>query len=364
MKKCNFVIATIVLGCAFTAAAQENKNLIFTNVEHEASLKALCFDGDEFGVAVSYRHQSHVFGWEVEAGSTVKNQQASSFADVMAGVRTNTASVRFGVDAGIGVGQIWEDLYYEKTDWDHSYRSNTLRPYAVGRLSVVFRCSENVSLSIFGGGRYFFYTPSTNESLDGYELVDKKSHKAQWFAGASLSFVMNSQRISGDNCWLLEGLGGWSNQGGAFAGAKAVQFKRTGAKIGRTLGFGSTYAKNSNEVFAQAGLRFLPSGANSPVVYDLFVTAGMSQYEKDVNGASEDKDHLVFAAKSAPVGFNGKLNAEISYHVGEFSIGAGGFAGGYATCKTDFDGDDNYSGNTSKTNGVLYGAYAKFGLRF
>lgn len=389
MKKFVAIIATAVMSISAFAQVDtvetsygrklnDNFNLRYTDadkVHTEISVGAHVSGGDgEYtaeGIDISLRRQYKVASYGVQVSSEYSSEFGmSNSAAIMGGVRFGK-SVSFGIDALSGYGQTHEIVNSSNpANGDtHEYKTSAWKPFVGAQASINFKLSKSVMLSVYGGYKHSFVTNGDHslEMKDGWQVDGQTNDANRWFAGAAVSFMLNGEhQISGDNCWTGEGFGGYSNKG-AVVGAKALHFKRTGAKIGRTLGFGTEYTiddQTTNEVFGQAGLRFLPQGAKSPIVFDFYATVGVGQYAKTVEGSTEDASKFYMGSQMYAFGGSAKAHAGVSYHSGRFSIGAEAFAGGYVSAGTNFEGNFGYSGKTSGTSGAVYGGIVKVGFSF
>lgn len=353
-----------------------NFNLRFTESEKvhtEVTLGAHVSGGDENytaeGIDLTLRRQYKVASYGVQVSSEYSKEFGLANSTALVGGLRFGKNVSFGIDALVGYGQSHEVVESAKGESTHEYKTSHWKPFVGAQASINFKLSNSVMLSVYGGYKHSFISNGDHKLYmsNGWEVTAQTNDANRWFAGASLSFLLNqASQISGDNCWNGEVFGGYSNMG-AIAGAKALHFKRTSAYLGRVLGFGTQYTIDdfvSNEVFGQAGFRVLPRGAKSPIVFDFYATAGIGQYAKSVKGATEDNKEFRMGSEIYAIGGSAKVHAGVSYHAGRFSIGAEGFAGYYVSAGTDFQGNKGYNGSVSGTNGALYGGVVKLAFSF
>lgn len=352
-----------------------NRNLRYTtpeDVHTEVTLGTHVSGGEgdlAFGLDFTLRRQYKVASYGVQFSSEYSSVLHNSIA-LMGGLRFGNG-VSFGIDALLGYGQVHEVVNSSNpTNGDsHEAKTSPWHPFAGVQAGLGVKLSQNVMLSLYGGYKHFFIRTSDHSFnlRDGWKVDSHTTDANRWFAGVSLSILLNeATQISGDNCWMGEIFGGYSNKG-AVAGAKAVHFKRTSARIGRTLGVGTQYTIDgcaTNEVFGQAGLQVLPQGAQSPIIFDVHVTLGLGQYARTIEGATEDISRFHMGSEGYAFGCSAKAHAGVSYHTNRFTIGAEGFVGGVALNGAKFTGSLGYHGETSPLLGLIYGTVITLGLAF
>lgn len=342
-----------------------NRNLRFTQAERvhtEITLGARY--GQANGVA-SYGGSLQVTrvwtpsGWFAgQAGVMVSSVYAGDFgalADILAvgGIRFGN-SVYFGLDALAGVGQM--ALYDESTNGAscHKYYNSQWRVKVGGQASLNFRLTEKVTLGVFGRYLYTFNDESNRsyQQAEGWTALGTVFYDNRWSAGLSLTFnIMKESQLSGDNCWTAGAYGGYSFLGneGWVLGAEMLHFKRVSARGGRILGFGSEQIvgerRSTNSVFGKAGYQVLPWGASSPIIFEFGAKAGIGEYIKAGEAASESGSFYMKSAIQVP-GIVGKAYIGLNIHMGRHSIKIGGEAGYHACFNTSFIGE-GYTGEVT-----------------
>ncbi len=302
-----------------------------------------------------------------------KEYGVANAASVLLGLRAfNNAPVSFGADllGGYGQSHLQAIGYNQATGDLNGNRSSYWRPFVAANANLNVRLGKDCMVSLYGGYKHSFIKEDISaEMSDGWELQFIESDASRWHAGLSLAIVINREKqISGNNCWIGEGFGGWSNMGWTY-GAKALHFKRLpkSLKVGRVLGIGTAYTvKNgitTNEIFGQAGFRFFPKGADSRVIFDLGTQVAYAEYPIQATATAE-ANRLIKRVVSYNPGANAKLYAGIALHFDRFTIGVEGFGGGWICTKTEFSGDLNYSGENSQNYGWLYGGNLKIAFAF
>ena len=293
-----------------------------------------------------------------QAGVLVSSVYAGDFgalADVLAvgGIRFGN-KVYFGLDLLAGTGQM--ALYDESTNGAscHKYYNSQWRVKVGGQASLNFRLTEKVTLGVFGRYLYTFNDANTRsyQQAEGWTAEPTTFYDNRWSAGLSLTFnILKESQLSGDNCWTAGVYTGYSFLGnkGWVVGAEMNHFKRVSARGGRLLGFGSEQIigddMSTNSVFGKAGYQILPWGAGSPVIFEFGAKAGLGEYVKAGEAASESGS---FYLKSAiqTVGIVGKAYIGLNIHMGRHSIKIGA-EGGYHTCfDTSFIGE-GYNGQVT-----------------
>ena len=287
--------------------------------------------------------------------STVCAGDYGALADILAvaGLRFGNA-VYFGLDLLAGTGQM--ALYDESSNGasTHRYYNSQWRMKVGGQASINFRLSRKVTLGVFGRYLYTFNDANTRsyQQAEGWTAEPTVFYDSRWSAGVSLTFnILKESQLSGDNCWTGGVYTGYSFLGneGWVVGAEMLHFRRTGARGGRVLGFGSEQVvgerRSTNSVFGKAGYQILPWGASSPLIFEFGAKAGLGEYVKAGEAASESGS---FYLKSAiqTVGIVGKAYVGVNFHFGRHSIKLGA-EGGYHTCfDTSFVGE-GYNGQVT-----------------
>ncbi len=341
-----------------------NRNLRFTQAERvhtEITLGARYGQAkgvSSFGGSIQAARVWTPSGWFAgQAGVTVSSVYAGDFgalADIMAvgGLRFGN-SVYFGLDALAGVGQM--ALYDESTNGasTHRYYNSQWRVKVGGQASINFRLSKMVTLGVFGRYLYTFNDEGNRsyQQAEGWTAEPTTFYDNRWSAGLSLTFnIMNETQISGDNCWTGGVYTGYSFLGneGWIVGAEMLHFRRTGARGGRLLGFGSEQVmgerRSTNSVFGKAGYQILPWGASSPLIFEFGAKAGIGEYIKAGEAVSENGFYLKSAIQVP--GAVGKAYVGVNFHFGRHSIKLGGEAGYHACFNTSFIGE-GYTGEVT-----------------
>lgn len=354
-----------------------NKNLRFTSaqkVHTEVSAGAHMSGGDggynAYGVDLTVRRQYKVGSWGAVASSEYSEKYGMANATyLMGGVRFGK-TVSFGVDGLAGFGQAHETIYSSNAvGATHEYKVGHWRPQLGVQANFNINLSKGWMISAYGRYIHSFVSDGQTDlaMFDSWRVNKQVNDANRWSAGLSLTRALyKNGQVSGDNCWEGQLVGGYSNLG-ANVGVKAVHFKRTAAHTGTAFGLGTMYTFNkgvtTNQVLGHGGIRLLPKGADSPFVFDFFGELAIGQFEKIVEGSTENKNEFRMGSNLYSFGGSGTVHAGVSYHKGCFSVGVNAFAGGYLVAGTDFEGAHGYDG-TYKTNGGLYGGQATVSVAF
>ena len=343
----------------------DNRNLRFTEAEKvhtEVTIGARYGQAkgvSSFGGSIQATRVWTPSGWFAgQAGvlvSTVYAGDYGALADIMAvaGVRFGN-KVYFGLDALVGTGQM--ALYDESSNGasTHRYYNSQWRMKVGGQASINFRLTEKVTLGVFGRYLYTFNDEGNRsyQQPEGWEAVGTIFYDNRWSAGLSLTFnILKESQLSGDNCWTAGAYFGYSFLGnkGFVIGAEMSHFKRTGARGGRLLGFGSEQIigdnKSTNSVFGKAGYQVLPWGAGSPVIFEFGAKAGIGEYIKAGEAATESGSFYMKSAIQVP-GIVGKAYIGLNIHMGRHSIKLAGEAGYHTCMSTSFEGE-GYNGQVT-----------------
>lgn len=272
----------------------------------------------------------------------------------MLGIRVGNA-VSLGIDALAGAGQM--PFHTVSTDGTnrHDGYLNIWRPTVQGQVSLAVRLSPVVSLTAFGRYGYYFNSESdyTLNVAEGWTSEPTEWFTTKWLAGAGLSFNLNREaRLSGDNNWTMAVYGGYSFKGneGWVAGAELYHYKRWNYAFGQVLGFGSEQVlaeKSANSVYAKAGIQISPKGADSPVIFEFGVKAGVGEYLKFAQGETETQSFQLKALWMSPA-FVTKGYAGVHFHVGRVTLRLAAEAGYHDCFGIEFNGSENYSGSTAQ----------------
>lgn len=376
----NIAIAIVAM-VSLSATAQENtfrgiryennSNLEWaTKTHNEITISPTISGGDggnAYGGELMFRRQYKTLNWLAKAGVEYaeENKTALANAGVGVGLRffgNKTFSV--GIDAIGGMGQASEVISSSNPtngDW-HVYARAPFRPFAEGRFNINAKLSKKIMLSAFAGYKHYFFGNSHAFTTEGqWQIDDVAQSENRWTAGLSLSILLNqNQQLSGDNCWQAVAGGGYSNKG-AVALAGVDHFNRTAARGGNVWGFGTMLTfddgTTDQEVYAKYAYRFLPNGADSRVIFDLGLMAGIGSYRKTVEGATtEDPNRFHHQNELSSFGGFGKAFASVNLHFNRFMIGVSGFAGGNACVDTDFSYENvSYDGSTKSDTGFVCG---------
>lgn len=302
-----------------------------------------------------------------------KEYGVANAASVILGLRAfNNAPVFFGADllGGYGQSHLQAIGYNQATGGLNGNRSSYWRPFVSANANLNVRLGKACMISLYGGYKHSFIKEDISaEMSDGWELQSIESDANRWLAGISLAIVINREKqISGNNCWIGEGFGGWSTMGWTY-GIKAVHAKKLKKNlyVERVLGLGTAYnVKNgitTNEIFGQAGFRFYPEGADSRVIFDLGTQVAYAEYPIEAKATAEANRFLKRVVSYNP-GASAKLYAGIALHFDRFTIGVEGIGGGWICTKTEFSGVLNYSGENSQNYGWLYGGNIRLSFAF
>lgn len=302
---------------------------------------------------------SNAFAWRW--GASISSDYSEDYGMLVdacgvLGIRVGNA-VSFGIDALAGAGQM--PFHTVSTDGTnrHDGYLNIWRPTVQGQVSLAVRLSPVVSLTAFGRYGYYFNSESdyTLNVAEGWTSEPTEWFTTKWLAGAGLSFNMNRDgRLSGDHCWNMATYGGYSFKGneGWVAGAELYHYKRWNYTLGQVLGLGAEQVlaeKSANSVYAKAGIQISPKGADSPVIFEFGVKAGVGEYLKFVQGKTESQSFQLKALWMSPA-FVTKGYAGVHFHVGRVTLRLAAEAGYHDCFGIEFGGSDNYSGSTAQND--------------
>lgn len=346
----------------------ESRDLRFTSLTSVHTEVLIGGHYSDYGGIVSYGGDlqvtrvytpSNAFAWRW--GASISSDYSDDYGmltDVcgMFGIRVGNA-VSFGIDALAGAGQM--PFHTVSTDGTnrHDGYLNIWRPTVQGQVSLAVRLSPVVSLTAFGRYGYYFNSESdyTLNVAEGWTSEPTEWFTTKWLAGAGLSFNMNRDgRLSGDHCWNMATYGGYSFKGnkGWVAGTELYHYKRWNYTLGQVLGFGSEQVlaeKSANSVYAKAGIQISPKGADSPVIFEFGVKAGVGEYLKFVQGETESQSFQLKALWMSPA-FVTKGYAGVHFHVGRVTLRLAAEAGYHDCFGIEFGGSDNYSGSTAQND--------------
>lgn len=381
MAKKQGIIIAILAMVSLSATAQENtfrgiryegnKNLEWGTKTHNEITIAPTISGGEggnaYGGELMFRRQYKTLNWLAKAGVEYADESQTALANAGVGIGlrffgNKTFSV--GIDAIGGMGQASEVISSSNPtngDW-HIYVRAPFRPFAESRLNINAKLSKNIMLSAFAGYKHYFFGDNHAFTPEGqWQLEELSQGENRWIAGLALNVQFNkNQQLSGDNCWQAVAGGGYSNKG-AVALAGIEHFKRSSARGGNVWGFGtmSTFDDGTidQEIYAKYAYRFLPNGADSRVIFDLGLMAGIGSYGKTVTGATtEDPNRFHHQNEISSFGGFGKAFASVNLHFNRFMVGLTCFAGGNACVDTKFLYENvSYNGSTKSDTGFVYG---------
>lgn len=344
----------------------DNFNLRYTQAKKahtELSFGGHCSGGDisSYGADLQFSRVytlSNLFAWRWGAlASAEYADNYGSLADVMGlfGVRFGK-SVYIGVDALAGAGQMsFYDESYKNNDV-HRYFNSQWRAKIGAQATLGVKISKNLALEVLARYLYAFNNENdrTYNEAEGWTKLPTDYHNDKYSVGANLSWKINSEyQVSGDNCWMAGAYSGYSFTGnkGVIAGAEMYHFKRTGAKGGRVLGFGTEQVfgdESTNMLYGKAGYQILPKGADSPIAIELSVKGGLGEYVKSEEGSSEKGFSMNSNIQTLAVA--GKFCAGLNVNCGRVTFKVAGEFGGHAGFETDFVGD-TYTGSSSNLCG-------------
>lgn len=302
---------------------------------------------------------TNAFAWRW--GAAVSSDYSDNYGMLtdamgMLGIRVGNV-VSVGIDALAGAGQM--PFHTVSTDGTnrHDGSLNIWRPTVQGQVSLAVRLSPIVSLTAFGRYGYYFNSESdyTLNVAEGWTSEPTKCFTTKWLAGAGLSFNLNREaRLSGDNNWTMAAYGGYSFKGneGWVAGAELYHYKRWNYTLGQVLGFGSEQVlaeKSANSVYAKAGIQISPKGADSPVIFEFGVKAGVGEYLKFAQGETDTQSFQLKALWMSPA-FVTKGYAGVHFHVGRVTLRFDAEAGYHDCFGIEFSGSENYSGSTAQND--------------
>jgi hypothetical protein len=395
MKTRNILIAIVCMLAAMSTSAQtstsygvkynDNRNLRFEKSEKAHSEIFLggrvgggSESGTSYGADLQLRRQHKLFAYGVQF-TTEGNTEvgAMNAAALLGGIRLGGKSVSLDIDVQGGYGQFVETIEQKSSIDSACYKLTSWQPFIGGQARLNISLSKMVALSVYGGYRHAFFGNSEHAlSPEGiWKTTAQTQEPNRWYAGLGLSVNLNGGQISGDSCWTASVYGGYGNTG-AIAGIKAVHYNRTNATGGTIFGFGTEYSvkeeKAKNEVYALGGWRITPKGSTSPVVFDLYASVGVGQYDNTIKSSTEatledGSPRYKMGSKTLDLGANGKLHAGILFGSGSVRGGVEGFVGYYFSAKTNYANEGvqaGYDGNQGKTNGALWGVVATLGISF
>lgn len=332
--------------------------------------------GTAYGADLQFRRQHQLFAYGVQF-TTEGNTEvgAMNAAALLGGVRLGGKAVSLDLDLQGGYGQFVEKIEQKSNIDSACYKLSSWQPFVGAQARFNISLSKTMALSVYGGYRHAFFGNSEHAlSPEGvWKTTAQKQEPDRWYAGLGLSFKLNGGQISGDSCWTANIYGGYANQG-AIAGIKAVHYNRTNATGGTIFGFGTEYSvkeeKAKNEVYALGGYRITPKGSTSPVVFDLYASAGIGQYDNAIKSSTtttleDGTPRYKMGSKTLDLGANGKLHAGVQFLSGSVRLGVEGFVGYYVSAKTNYANKGvqvGYDGNQGETNGSLYGGVVTLGF--
>lgn len=412
MKKL-FIIAILVAVVANASAQQidetpfgvivnDNPNLRFVNAAVADSAKTtpktkvwtvVSVQGGWFGGcggAISVEKNTKNLGGGGIVGTGHSDNGWQSFAGLYMQAHTafnNLQMLGLRLEGGYAQNHILTDMENGEED---TYRRavSSLKPY--GQISAIYklRLTRSLSATALVGFRHSFIKTSDDKDqvLTGnWSLKRKKTDANQLVISLGLSKQMVYEtQISGDNCWLAEGLYGQSNLG-RFTGFRVINFKRSHGEYqswGRVIGFGAEGFKNSgntlSKIYGQVGARYLPMGASGHLAVESGVMVGMGEFPQNGVTASTKEDNgktLSQISNYCQFGWDARLYGELSIFFDQYVVGAGVFVGPYSSNGNSYkssykDGNVTYdsykgfSGDEGKTSGFEIGFYGKFAIAF
>jgi hypothetical protein len=325
--------------------------------------------GMTLGVSRVY-HKSPVFHWVVGGNGTADySRKYGLMTDILlkGGLRVGK-SLYFDLTPAVGVGQVpFYDLSKSMSNASdyNEYHNSVWRMKLALLASLGVKLSDGVSLSL--DARYTYAINGTGDrqyqEAEGWQHMPTEFANGKLSLGASLSFVVGGDhQISGDNCWnggLYTGYSFGDNKG-ILIGGEIFHFKRTSANVGRVVGLGVEQTiKNSNEsfnaVYGKAGLQVLPKGANSPVIFEAGVKAGIGEYKKGEAAATAEGTYSL-SGNTQTLGAMAKAYGSVNFHWGRNTIKVGVEGGGHTIFGTDFNNvegsDVHIDGSASKKWGT------------
>lgn len=359
----------------------ESRDLRFTSVTSVHTEVLLGGHYSDWGGIVSYGGDlqatrvytpSNAFAWRW--GAAVSSDYSDDYGMLtdamgMLGIRVGNG-FSLGIDALAGAGQM--PFHTVSTDGTnrHDGYLNIWRPTVQGQVSLAVRLSPVVSLTAFGRYGYYFNSESdyTLNVAEGWTSEPTEWFTTKWLAGAGLSFNLNREaRLSGDNNWTMAAYGGYSFKGneGLVVGAELYNYKRWNYTLGQVLGFGSEQVlaeKSANSVYGKAGIQISPKGADSPVIFEFGVKAGVGEYLKFAQGETDNQSFQLKALWMSPA-FVTKGYAGVHFHVGRVTLRLTAEAGYHDCFGADFGGSNNYSGEASQ-GGEQFDLAATAGICF
>ena len=371
MKKTITLFLAIAL--AIPAYSKENKNLIFKDPKNsylEILTSGYCYGSNYSAFGINLGIVRHVqflkLGFMCSAEYSHEYGMSNS-AEILAGLKLRN----FSLDILGGYAQNHVKINSSNPiNGDFSINKFSIwKPFIGGQIGFNIPLNQNMAISIKGGIKKSFYSPSDLDvDPEGNWRIDKiEVDNLKWYGGISWSyFIKKDRQISGDNCWRASTFGGWSNLG-LIAGAKAIHFHRNSYNYGRILGVGTEYTiKNktaSNGIFIQFGYQFLPKGEKSFMVYDFGIEAGFGEYAKTCEASTKD-DPGRYQEKYAlySPGVNGKAYIGAAFHCGILTFGVDAYIGSWVCRGSDFAGDFGFDGNHSENAGIKFGANATFSI--
>lgn len=314
--------------------------------------------GGEIGTAYSPK-----WGWASRAGLYV---QCGTASDALQGIS-------FRASGGYAQTHVTTAMMTSGGEKAHR-KSSSLKPYA--GLEVIYNLNLSPSwvLTAGVGVRHSFIKKSDDKSqvLSGNWLLDYiKTETNRYFVNVGIAKHMTyASQISGDNCWLLEGLYGTSNLG-QFTGSRFVNFKRKGATYGRILGFGAEGYKDRgntlSKIYLMGGVRYIPMGASGHIAFDGGAMVGVGDFpQRNVTALTKEDGGKSLSKIGNYYQFGGdiRLYSEISANWGPIVVGGGAFVGPYSLTGNNYHGDKGFSGDEGKTSGIEKGVYGKIAFAF
>lgn len=358
-----------------TVSAQKNKNLRdegdISEVFSGGQVSGGTLSGSAYGTMFQFRRQPQLLAYGLQF-ITEGNSEVGALnaAALIGGVRLLRGSAwSLDLDLQGGYGQFVEIIEQKSSIDSACYKVSSWQPFIGGQLRLNISLSKMMAFSIYGGYRHALFGDSEH-SLDAqgvWETTSQTQETDRWYAGLGLIFKLHGGQISGDSCWTANMYTGVGNQG-YIAGIKAVHFNRANStdKGGTIFGFGNEYSIKEetakNEVYALAGWRVTPKGSKSPVVFDLYGSLGLGQYDNTIKSSTEatledGSPRYEMGSKTLDLGVNGKVNVGILVGSGSVRGGVEGAFGYYFSARTNYANkgiEAGYDGNQGNTSGALW----------
>lgn len=366
-----------------------NSNLRFTNVHAtDTAVVNLVKTFTEVNIGAHYSHAGSVNAYGVDLSVAQVYHKKPAFSWIIGGLGSVEIARHYGlttdlfVQGGfrvgrkayieftpmVGLGQLpYYDLSRSTTNAANynEYYNSVWRLKIAPQVALGVKVSDHVALRAFA--RYTYAINGTGDrqyqEAEGWKHEPTEYANGKLTVGASVAIMVDGyHQTSGDNCWNGGLYSGYSFKGneGIVVGGEIFHFKRKSSNIGRVLGAGLEQTIKSGEksfssVFGKAGLQFLSKGADSPVILETGVKAGVGEYRKGEAAATSEGTYY-FNGSSQVLGVMAKAYGSVNIHWKRNTIKVGVEGGGHTVFGTNIEdvkgSEVHFDGSTSKKGGA------------